>query len=66
MTQVKPLDLTTQIIAYEIGELPEFEIIELFQKLVDTGLAWSLQGHYGRTAQALIEAGLISNERAVA
>ena len=60
MTQTKSLDLTTQIIAYEIGQLHEFEIVELFQKLVDTGLAWSLQGHYGRTATALIEAGLIT------
>ena len=56
----KTLNLTSQIIAFETGELDHDGIIELFQHLVDTGLAWSLQGHYGRTAAALIEAGLVT------
>ena len=47
------------IIAFEAGELEEESIIELFQNLVDTGLAWELQGSYGRTAKALIEQGLV-------
>ena len=47
-------DLTERIIAYETGELSHEGFIELFQYLVDTGLAWSLQGHYGRTAEILI------------
>lgn len=47
-----------QIIAYENGELNEEETIELFQSLIDSGMAWQLQGHYGRTAAALIEAGV--------
>lgn len=49
-----------QIIAYESGELDEKGTLELFQNLVDSGLAWKLQGHYGRTAQALLDAGLIN------
>lgn len=46
------------IMAYEGGEeMSEEELIEGFQMLIDTGLAWQLQGHYGRTAQALIAYG---------
>ncbi len=45
------------IITFEMGEIDEKSIITLFQDLIDTGLAWSLQGTYGRTATALIEAG---------
>jgi hypothetical protein len=56
------LDLTDRLIAYETGELSEDEVLELFQELVDTGLAWQLQGRYGRTAQALLEEGLITGD----
>lgn len=52
-------DLVSTIIRYEEGDLSEEETIELFSYLVSTGMAWSLQGSYGRTAVALIEAGLI-------
>lgn len=46
-----------KIIDYEQGMLPDAEVLELFQYLIDTGLCWQLQGHYGRQAAALIEAG---------
>ncbi len=50
----------TKIIAFEQGDLDGAEVIEFFQELIDSGLAWQLQGHYGRTARRLIEAGLCS------
>jgi hypothetical protein len=54
------MNLTDDIIAYESGELDGDEIIALFQKLVNTGLAWQLQGSYGRMAANLIEQGLVT------
>jgi len=50
------------IIAYEQGELNDREIVCLFADLVRSGMAWSLQGHYGRTANALIKEGWIDRE----
>jgi hypothetical protein len=38
----------------------EEQVIEAWQTLVDTGLAWQLQGSFGRTAQHLIGNGIIS------
>ena len=42
--------------------LDEFESVEeaqiaAFQELINTGMAWQLQGFFGRTAAALIDAG---------
>ena len=46
------------IMAYENGDLSEDEVIEGFQDLINSGLAWQLQGCYGRMAQSLIDAEL--------
>ena len=55
--------LTRALIAYEQGELDEQETVELFQGLLDSGLVWHLQGHYGRQCVALIDAGLLITNR---
>lgn len=49
---------TEDIIAYELGELSEEDTIKMFQEGINSGMVWKLQGHYGRTAAALIEAGV--------
>jgi hypothetical protein len=51
-------DIVSKILSYELGELDEEGILSLFQSLIDSGQAWSLQGTYGRTAAALIDAEL--------
>ena len=54
-------DLTvdiSEIIAWEEGEMTEEDEIVFFQKLIDSGQAWTLQGFYGRHAMAMFEAGL--------
>lgn len=53
-------DIGSLIIAYEDGELTEAQTLQLFACLIRDKLAWQLQGHYGRTARALIDAGLIT------
>ena len=55
-------NLNTLIVQYEKGELTEDEMIALFQELIDSGLAWKLQGSYGRTARDLIEQGLCTEK----
>jgi hypothetical protein len=55
-------DFIDLIIAYESGDLSDYQTVNLFADLVRTGLAFQLQGHYGRTAAALIKAGYIDRE----
>lgn len=55
-------DLVGQIMAYEDGELNDLAAVELFAALVASGMAWQLQGAYGRQAVALIDGGFITAE----
>jgi hypothetical protein len=54
MTNYKAVALAE---GFEEGSIEEQ--IMAWQQLVDTGLAWKLQGWFGRTATCLIEAGVI-------
>jgi hypothetical protein len=55
-------DLTDLIIDYEDGFLTLTQEIILFAKLVETGKAWTLQGHYGRVAMEMIDLEFISKD----
>tara|TARA_R110000824_G_scaffold350598_2_gene537531 strand:+ start:1343 stop:1528 length:186 start_codon:yes stop_codon:yes gene_type:complete len=50
--------IISDIIDYEDGNMDRERMVGFFQTLIDNGMAWSLQGHYGRTAMALIEDGV--------
>ena len=41
----------------------EDRVIEAWQHLHDTGLAYTLQGWFGRTATSLLQAGIILNKK---
>ncbi len=55
MTQYQAVGIAEGFIDAESEE----EVIQAWQYLVDTGLAWQLQGSFGRMAAALIEQGVI-------
>lgn len=55
------ISLASLIVDYENGDLDDEQVIKFFQRLVDTGLAWSLQGSYGRAAARLLDRGLIQS-----
>lgn len=57
------VSLVNTITAFEQGELEHEEVLELFQYLVDTGMAWRLQGFYGRAAKNLLCEGEIIDIR---
>jgi hypothetical protein len=50
------------MIAFEQGELDDISTVNMFAKLIKTGMAWQLQGFYGRTASALIENNIINQQ----
>lgn len=60
MGSMSEADLYEAMVAYEDGELDEAGTVRMFQHLVNSGDAWRLNGHYGRTAMDLIEAGLVT------
>lgn len=53
----KEFDSLSFIMDFENGDLTDDQIINGFQQLINSGLAWSLQGSYGRMAKQLIDSG---------
>tara|TARA_B100000900_G_C20363829_1_gene627455 strand:+ start:545 stop:736 length:192 start_codon:yes stop_codon:yes gene_type:complete len=55
---MKPVDAV--MIAEGVIPSTQEELIQAWQMLVDTGMAWKLQGWFGRTAAQLIEEGFVN------
>ena len=55
-----PYDASACVEGFDSIEHDEDTILSAWQYLVDTGLAWRLQGWYGRTANQLINDGYIT------
>lgn len=53
-------DIIDDVLAFEQGDMDETEIVLFFARLVESGMAWNLQGSYGRMAQSLIDAGYLT------
>jgi hypothetical protein len=51
----RPFDLLGFMIDWENGELSDEDEIRLFAHLIKTGMAWQLQGCYGRRAADLLK-----------
>lgn len=57
MPRLKLINITERVMAFEAGLLDHDQTVELFSLLVKSGLAWTLQGMYGRVAESLIRSG---------
>ncbi len=55
-------DLVTTIIAFESGQLDSADTIVFFSELIKSGMAWQLQGSYGRASRNLILQGYLNNK----
>ena len=59
MTNVEAIDIAEGYVNAESEE----QYVAAWQQLIDTGLVWSLQGWFGRTARQLIEEGVCYESR---
>jgi hypothetical protein len=58
-------DIIDRIMSYEMGFMDDAETLKLFSELISNKMVWSMQGHYGRTASALIEDGWIDSDGSI-
>jgi hypothetical protein len=55
-------DLIDQMMEYECGELSDQDTLNMYSEIIKNNMQYSLQGHYGRTASALIQDGWLDNK----
>jgi hypothetical protein len=55
-------DFLDQMMDYEMGLLNDYDTLKMFSGLIKDNVIYSLQGHYGRTASALIEDGWLDRQ----
>ena len=60
MKQIEMMDLMNRVVQYESEDHSLEWVLQLYADLIATGLAWQLQGRYGREAKAMIDEGLIT------
>lgn len=63
---IKMTDFTAAMIAEGCMPASTETVIDAWQYLIDTGLAWQLQGSFGRGAMAMIEAGHCTEKESAA
>lgn len=59
------MELIDKMSRWERGRINHDDEIELFQELVNSGLAWKLQDKYRHHAEGLIMAGLVTRPSAL-
>lgn len=62
MTLEESTDVLDNCMAWEAGEMTPEREAAFFQQLIFTGLAWKLQGCYGRRAMELIREGRCTDD----
>ena len=60
MKQIEMMDLYQRVVEYETEDHSLEWIVQLFADLIATGLAWHLQGRFGREAKRYIKNGIIT------
>ncbi|MFH8414383.1 DUF7417 domain-containing protein [Streptomyces collinus] len=55
-------NIAIDMVSYESGELGPRETVDLFGLLVKSGMAYTLQGSYGRMANELIHKGYLTQD----
>ena len=59
MTDETLFPTVSEFDAYETGLMTDDEVVDFFQRLVDFGVIWQLQGSYQRELKQLVQAELV-------